>query len=72
MTTETDLNEIPPTLGLQDIANIVQLVNIAIERGGYVRSELRDAILVTDKVTAFLEHTVKTQEAAKAAQQGET
>jgi hypothetical protein len=61
MTNEPD--NATPTLELQDIANIVQLVNIAIERGGYERTELRVALDLTDKVSAFLVHTANMQEA---------
>jgi hypothetical protein len=59
-----------PALDLQDIASVLNLVNVAIKRGAYERTELRDVLDITDKLDVFLQYQAKLQ-AANAAQKGE-
>jgi hypothetical protein len=59
-----------PALDLQDIASVLNLVNVAIKRGAYERPELRDVLDITDKLDVFLQYQAKLQ-AANAAQKGE-
>jgi hypothetical protein len=54
----------PPGLDLQDLALALNLINTAIKRGTFERSELRSVLDVTDKVEAFLSF----QAAAQASQ----
>lgn len=62
---ETKANDVPPSLDLNDLALALNLVNVAIKRGAYERSELRNVLDVTDKLEAFLQFQAKTQAAAK-------
>jgi hypothetical protein len=59
-----------PALDLQDIASVLNLVSVAIKRGAYERSELRDVLDITDKLDVFLQYQAKLQ-AAIAAEKGE-
>ena len=62
--------EQPPGLDLQDISAALNLVNVAIKRGAYERTELRQVLDVTDKLDVFLNYQAQAQ-AAMAAQKGE-
>jgi hypothetical protein len=59
-----------PGIDLQDIANVLNLVTVAIKRGAYERNELRNVLDTTDKVENFLNYQSQVQ-AASAAQKGE-
>lgn len=60
----------PPGLDLQDISATLNLVNVAIKRGAYERTELRQVLDITDKLDVFLKYQAEAQ-AAMAAQKGE-
>ncbi len=57
-------------IDLQDIANVLNFVTVAIKRGAYERNELRNVLDTTDKVENFLNYQSQVQ-AASAAQKGE-
>ncbi len=63
-----------PTLGLQDLALTLNLLNMAIKRGVFETNELRSVLDVYEKLEAFLQHQAQAQAAAQAqkAQTGET
>jgi hypothetical protein len=55
-----------PGLDLNDLALALNLVNVAIKRGAYERSELRNVLDVTDKLDVFLQYQANAQKAAQA------
>jgi hypothetical protein len=71
--TVPDVESSPPAapgIDLQDIANALNLVSVAIKRGAYERNELRNVLDVTDKFEHFLNYQAQAQ-AALAAQNGD-
>jgi len=54
-----------PVLGLNDLALSVNLINVAIKRGAFERTELRSVLDVTDKIEAFLAIHAAEQKAAQ-------
>jgi hypothetical protein len=51
----------PPGLDLQDLALMLNLINISIKRGTFETSELREVLDVFDKLQKFLQFQVKLQ-----------
>ena len=66
---ETDA-PVVPGIDLQDIANVLNLVTVAIKRGTYDRKELRNVLDTTDKLETFLSYHAAAQ-ASQHAQKGE-
>jgi len=60
-----------PGLDLNDLAHALNLVNVAIKRGAYERSELRSVLDVTDKLDVFLQYQANAQKAATETKKGE-
>jgi hypothetical protein len=70
VTTETSAPEAlktPPSLDLNDLALLLNLVNTAMKRGAYEREELRTVLDNTDKLAAFLQFQAQAQKAAQEA-----
>lgn len=67
-TTGAPASDAPP-IQLQDLAIILNIVNIAIKRGTYETNELRSVLDAYEKLEAFLKYQADLQ--AKVAQQGE-
>lgn len=59
-----------PNLDLQDLAMVLNLLNIAIKRGTFEPSELASVGTTYSKLEAFLQYQAQLQAAAKA-QQGD-
>jgi AMMECR1 domain-containing protein len=60
--------DLGPVLDMQDLAQTLNLVFIAIKRGAYERSELRGVLDITDKLEKFLEYQAKARAEAQATQ----
>lgn len=62
-----------PGLDLNDLALVLQMMNLAIKRGTFERAELRSVLDVTDKLEGFLQFQAQAAAAAQAAkaEQGE-
>jgi hypothetical protein len=70
VTPEEDATNTVPGIDLQDIANALNLVTVAIKRGTYERSELREVLDTTDKLEKFLSYQAASQ-ASQHSQKGE-
>jgi hypothetical protein len=53
---DEDGNTIVPDIDLQDIANALNLITVAIKRGTYERRELRDVLDTTDKLETYVSY----------------
>jgi len=54
-----------PTLDLQDLAKVLNLLNIAIKRGAYEPNELANVGTTYSKLEAFLKYQAQVQAAQK-------
>lgn len=60
-----------PSLALQDLAIILNLLNVAIKRGAYETKELRGVLDTFEKLENFLQYSAQMQAAQQAAQKGD-
>jgi|TARA_R110000850_G_scaffold187056_2_gene312901 hypothetical protein len=70
--TEAEAPVEAPGLELQDLALVLNLVNVSIKRGTFERAELRGVLDVTDKLDAFLQFQAQAQATAKEQDQANT
>jgi hypothetical protein len=56
-----------PSIGLQDLQQLLQVVDVSAERGTFKGPELSTVGGLRDKLAAFLDFARQTEEAAKAA-----
>lgn len=57
-TTET---QTPPSLSIQDLAQVVQIIDAAFARGAFRANEAKDVGMVYDKIANFVNFTVENQ-----------
>lgn len=53
---ESDQNQSEPNLSLTDLALVLNLLGVSINRGAFERQELRQVLDVTDKLEEFLKY----------------
>ena len=64
-TAGTEAQAAAPGLELQDLALVLNLVDVSIKRGAFERAELREVLHVTDKLDVFLQYQAQAQARAK-------
>lgn len=57
--------EQPPTLSIQDLSLVVQIIDLAFSRGAFRGSEASDVGNVYEKITKFVNYTIQSQEEAE-------
>jgi ribonucleotide reductase alpha subunit len=60
---EKQKEQIPPTLSVQDLAQVVQVIDAAFTRGAFRASEASDVGKIYEKISNFVNYTVESQKA---------
>jgi hypothetical protein len=66
-----DGQEVPESIGLQDLQLIANIVDLASQRGAFRGNELSQVGSVFDKLSAFLNYVAQQQAEAQEAEAGE-
>lgn len=66
---EMDPNAAPVSLSLQELGTLLQIVDLAVQRGAFRGNEASQVGAVFDRLNAFLSQVQEQQEAAKAAEE---
>ena len=66
-----DGQEVPESIGLQDLQLIANIVDLASQRGAFRGNELSQVGTVFDKLSAFLNYVAQQQAEAQEAETGE-
>lgn len=66
---EMDPNAAPVSLSLQELGTLLQIVDLAVQRGAFRGNEASQVGAVFDRLNAFLSQVQEQQEAARAAEE---
>lgn len=71
VTEEAVESTVPESVNLSDLGTLLQIVDLATQRGAFRGAELSQVGAVFDKLNAFLSYVQEQQQAAQAAQAAE-